>query len=238
MKRVAVILGLNPKSPVMKKITCYVCLLAVLASCKKESQPAFKDFRFVDHSTLLPIEGVSVESKSTCVSSTDGTLGTCPAYSWYSAITGPNGLVRFADIEGNSINTKHTLFYDLNQTEDGQVLKGEYQLFRKAGAIVLITYANPDISQITIFADSPDRIEYLKNTGHTLASLSPFYSSLEFPLIQLTGNQASTYVDLLGGIDNDISIYASTFSSGIIIDTVIRVRPLPNQTTTLTVNLQ
>jgi hypothetical protein len=145
-------------------------------------------------------------------------------------------MVRFADVPGNALNTKHPSYYDLDRTENPFPAKNEYQLFLKAGAELLLRYTRSDITGIYIVVDALGRIDYL-NKSNPL-SFVPFYNSAENGApIQLNGNEAETYVDLLGGIDNNILI-TTYYSSGASKDTVVNVRPVPNQTMKLTVNIQ
>jgi hypothetical protein len=144
-------------------------------------------------------------------------------------------MVRFADIQGNMVHTKHPLYYDLDRTENPSPSKNEYQLFPKAGAELLLRYSRADISNIYIIVDAPSRIDYLIKSPPF--SFVPFFTSAEHGApIQPNGNQAETYVDLLGGIDNDIEIITS-YTSGASTDTVIRVKPVPNLAMKLLFNL-
>jgi hypothetical protein len=221
----------------MMKITSMVCLLSVLLSCKKETEPRFQDFRFLDYSTQRPIEGVHVEStKGICIAGSNGNRGTCSNIYPYTAITGADGMARFADIDGNRLNTKHPSYYDLDRTENPFPAKNEYQLFLKAGVEIQLRYARTDITGISVTIDAPGWRDYLDKSGPL--SFAPFFNPSETSVyIQPNSNQTSTYRELFGGIDNDISIFTS-FASGEKRDTIIRVKPLPNQTTTLTANLQ
>jgi hypothetical protein len=221
----------------MKKFICFICLLPLFLSCKKETVPGSIDFRFLDHITLRPIAGVNVEStKGICIVGSNGNQGTCSNSNQNTAITGVDGMARFTNEPGNTVNTKHPRYYDLDRTENPFPPKNEYQLFLKAGADLLLKYGRTDIRAIYISADATDRIGYLLNTVE-YAPPTFFMSAKHAAPIKVNGNEAETYVDLLGGIDNNILI-TTYYSSGASKDTVVNVRPVPNQTMKLTVNIQ
>ena len=220
----------------MKKFPLLLCLFGIFCSCHKEdSTTPHTIFRFLDHTTLAPIQGVKVYGEGTCVEGINGMGGTCISNNKNIGITGPDGKVCFGDLRGYVTTTTHPDYYSLEKTEHIHFNSQNYHLFRKAGADLTIIYRDTVAKHVLIVVDAEEHRSYLKQQN--VYYIDAFFSN-SFDMLELAPSftRVEAYLELLGGIENEIRIITG-YPSGTSRDSAIRFTPIPNQRNKLTIAL-